>query len=410
MAKNVSVILKPTTSADRIEMIDSLRGFALSGVCLANISLFSCFTYLSNEQKAELPFPTINLIISTIIYFFVDWKFWTLFSIMFGFGFAIFISRARERNTRGNKLYARRLSILLAIGLIHRLFFWDGDILSDYALVGFALLLLRNKTSTSVAVWGIIIATALPLIIKFILIKLLPGTTENLDEQSLLAYTSGSYMQIFKVNLEELKNCFRYELYPLTASFGRFMIGYWIGMNGKIRDIIDNIRFFKKVMRLCAWIGFPMMIALTAIFVLSETEMLPSNTLMKLLPHLMVIGSLAVGIYYAVRFALLYQDDKWKNRLSVFRELGRMALTNYLMQSVVNLILFSGFHLAGKIGPSIYILWFLVLIGLQILFSKLWLKRYQFGPVEWIWRSLTYGRLQNLKLELKPVKTISSSE
>jgi uncharacterized protein len=87
-----------------------------------------------------------------------------------------------------------------------------------------------------------------------------------------------------------------------------------------------------------------------------------------------------------------------------------MALTNYLMQSVVNLILFSGFHLAGKIGPSIYILWFLVLIGLQILFSKWWLKRYQFGPVEWIWRSLTYGRRQNLKFELNPVKTISSSE
>ena len=123
------------------------------------------------------------------------------------------------------------------------------------------------------------------------------------------------------------------------------MIGYWIGMNGKISNISNNIRFFKKVMRLCAWIGFPMMIALTTIRVLSETEMLPSNTIMKLLPHLMVIGSLAVGIYYAVRFALLYQDDKWKKRLSVFRELGRMALTNYLMQSVVNLILFSGFRL-----------------------------------------------------------------
>ena len=397
--------LNPTTSRERIEMIDSLRGFALAGVCLANLSLFSCFTYLSNEQKAELPFPTFNLIISTILYFFVDWKFWTLFSIMFGFGFAIFISRARERSKSGNKLYARRLSILLAIGLIHRLFFWDGDILSDYALVGFALLLLRNKTSTSVAVWGIIIATALPLIIKFILIKLSPGSIESLDEQSLLAYTSGSYTQIFKVNLAELKNCIRYELYPLTASFGRFMIGYWIGMNGKISNISNNIRFFKKVMRLCAWIGFPMMIALTTIRVLSETEMLPSNTIMKLLPHLMVIGSLAVGIYYAVRFALLYQDDKWKKRLSVFRELGRMALTNYLMQSVVNLVLFSGFRLAGKVGPSIYILWFLVLIGIQILFSKWWLKRYQFGPVEWIWRSLTYGRIQKMRLELKPVKT-----
>jgi uncharacterized protein len=106
MSDDSASVLNPTTSRERIEMIDALRGFALTGVYLGNLALFSFFFCLSDEQKADLPFPVINSIISYIIYFFVDWKFWTLFSIMFGFGASIFISRADERNKNGKALYA----------------------------------------------------------------------------------------------------------------------------------------------------------------------------------------------------------------------------------------------------------------------------------------------------------------
>jgi uncharacterized protein len=133
-------LLNPTTSGDRIEMIDALRGFALTGVCLANLALFSFYYCLSNEQKADLPLPLINTIISYLIYFFVDSKFWTLFTIMFGFGASIFISRANELHKNGKALYARRLVLLLIFGLIHGIFFWFGDIFAEYALAGFSSL------------------------------------------------------------------------------------------------------------------------------------------------------------------------------------------------------------------------------------------------------------------------------
>jgi uncharacterized protein len=112
----------------------------------------------------------------------------------------------------------------------------------------------------------------------------------------------------------------------------------------------------------------------------------------------MVTGSLAMGIFYAIKFAFLYQTSKWRKHLSAFKEMGRMAFTNYLMQTIINIIIFNGigFGLAGKIGPSIYVVWFVVLITLQIIFSRWWLSKYRFGPVEWLWRSFTYKKWQTM--------------
>jgi uncharacterized protein len=145
-----------------------------------------------------------------------------------------------------------------------------------------------------------------------------------------------------------------------------------------------------------------MLITTTAV-ILMDTEVISPKSDWKLINKLMVTGSLALGIFYAIKFAFLYQNRMWKKRLSVFKEMGRMAFTNYLMQSIINIIIFNGigFGLAGKIGPSLYILWFVILIALQIIFSKWWLSKYRFGPVEWLWRSLTYNKWQAFKIEAK---------
>jgi len=164
-------VLNPTTSRERIEMIDSLRGFALTGVCLANLGIFSFYYLSDNAQKANLPLPVLNSILGYIIYFFVDAKFWTLFSIMFGLGASIFISRADGLHKNGKALYARRLSILLIIGLIHSIFLWNWDILVDYALAGFILLIFSNKKNVSLAIWGIILGALLSLIIRILQFK-----------------------------------------------------------------------------------------------------------------------------------------------------------------------------------------------------------------------------------------------
>jgi uncharacterized protein len=409
MEEDSTRLLYPTTPGERVEIIDALRGFALAGVCLANLGIFSFYYYLSNEQKADLPLPVVNSIINYIVYFFVDQKFWTLFSIMFGFGASIFISRANEAHKNGKVLYARRLMILLVFGLIHHIFLWNGDILVDYALTGFILLIFSSKRSASLAVWGIILGAFVSMILKILQVKLLPHTQElilKLDPLIMDAYSSGSYSRIITANLADLKMYYIYVFYALVAALGRFMVGYWIGQTGIISNIEKYTVFFKKVLRVCAWVGFPVMTLITIIKILLDLGILSPESDWKLVKYLLLIGSMAIGIFYATKFSLLYQNIKWKKHLSVFKEMGRMAFTNYLMQTIINIFIFNGigFGLAGKIGPSIYIFWFIVLITGQILFSKWWLTRYRFGPVEWLWRSLTYKKWQPMIKELKQLK------
>jgi uncharacterized protein len=405
MKDDLRSVLNPTTSRERIEMIDALRGFALTGVCLGNLALFSFYFCLSDKQKADLPFPVINSIISYIIYFFVDWKFWTLFSIMFGFGASIFISRANERHRNGKALYARRLLILLIFGLIHGIFFWFGDILSEYALAGFILLLFINKKGASLAVWGIILGALIPLVLRILQVTLMSDTSESFDKLGTLtmdAYSSSSFRKVIVANLINIKIYSFYVWFLLIAALGRFMIGYWIGQSGRMYHIENYTDFFRKAMRICAWIGFPVMFIMTLTRILTDTEVLTTKFKWESITCLSEIASLSIGIFYAIKFAFLYQNRKWKRRLSVFKEMGRMALTNYLMQTLINILIFNGIGLglAGKIGPSIYILWFVFLMILQIIFSKWWLSKYQFGPFEWLWRSLTYKKLQPMKLGL----------
>jgi uncharacterized protein len=403
MKNDSTPVLNPTTSGDRIEMIDSLRGFALTGVCLGNLALFSFYFCLSDEQKSNLPFPVINTVVSYFTYFFVDQKFWTLFSIMFGFGASVFISRANELHKNGKLLFARRLLILFATGLLHCVFLWFGDILTEYAFAGFILLLFSNKKGASLVFGGVILGTLIPFAFRILQYYFFEDTMEILNRLGRLtldAYSSTSYRMTFRANFINIETFSFYAWFLLIAALGRFMIGYWIGQTGRLYKFQEHTVFFRKSMRICAWTGFPLMLIITATRILLDNGVLSPGTGWQWITDSTDIASLALGIFYAIRFAFLYQDGKWKNRLSVFKEMGRMALTNYLMQTIINIIIFNGFgfDLAGKIGPALYILWFVILTISQILFSKWWLKKFRFGPVEWLWRSLTYNKLQDIYL------------
>jgi uncharacterized protein len=406
MKNDSTPVINPTTATERIEMIDALRGFALTGVCLANLALFSFYYCLSNEQKADLPFPVINTVLSYFIYFFVDSKFWTLFTIMFGFGASIFISRANKLHKNGKVLFARRLSVLLIFGLIHGILFWSGDILAEYALAGFILLLFIRNKGKSLAIWGIVLGSFIPLLLQVLQVKLLPNSSEILDKLYALtmnAYSSSSYNKVINVNLVNMKVFSFYVWFILIAAVGRLMIGYWIGQTGSMYHIENHTDFLRKVMRICAWIGFPVMLIITITKILIDAEVLTPKAEWEPITYLLGIASMALGIFYAIKFIFLYQNKKSNKRLSVFKEMGRMALTNYLIQTLINILIFNGigFGLAGKIGPSIYILWFVILMILQIIFSKWWLSKFQFGPFEWLWRCLTYKKIQPMKTEVK---------
>jgi uncharacterized protein len=405
MTKNIS--LGPILTQERIGLIDALRGFALAGVCLANLSWFSGYYFMSDEQREAILFFETDRIISLLIYFFIDMKFITLFSMMFGLGFAMYLQRASKKGLKGQFFFARRLLILLIFGVLHLILLWFGDILTFYALFGFLLLLFRNKTGKTLLTWGFILSAIVPLIIMSVFLWIMPEEEMEKSEQfsSYLfsTFQSGNYIQVLNANIVYFAE-YAGKLLVFMPIFliGRFLFGLWAGKTGIFFKPSENMDKIAKIKNISGWLGLPLMFMLAMLATISDYDVINMDeSKLRVLFAFFPMAALFVSIFYATAFASLFQKDKWNKRLSVFQPLGRMALTNYLMQSFINVFLFYGIGLglAGKVGPTLYFLWFIVLISFQIVFSKWWLDKYQFGPMEWLWRSLTYGKWQPFKKE-----------
>ncbi len=137
-------MIQPTTLRQRHLILDALRGMALLGICLANYPEFSLYTFLDSSVTAAMPTAPVDTVVKYLQYIFIDGKFYTLFSILFGIGFSLMLTNAREKGINGLRIFYRRMAILLLIGLIHLVFLWAGDILILYAFVGFFLPLFRK--------------------------------------------------------------------------------------------------------------------------------------------------------------------------------------------------------------------------------------------------------------------------
>jgi uncharacterized protein len=164
----------PVSADDRIELLDVLRGFALSGVLLANMTWFTGTTFMPPELVAERPLAFIDGILEYGLRLLVRDKFITIFAFLFGLGFAMQLIRAQERGTRVERVYVRRMFALLAIGVAHGMLLWEGDILVFYALMGFALMLFRNASDRMLLRTGFGLVIATPLIVTGGLVQLPP--------------------------------------------------------------------------------------------------------------------------------------------------------------------------------------------------------------------------------------------
>src|SRR5215216_6776717 len=145
--------ISPISSQERIEILDVLRGLAVGGILIGNMQWFSGYGMMPPALAAQTPLA--DQITHFLVHFFVEGKFYSIFSFLFGFGFALQISRAEERGDTNASLFKRRLFWLLVIGLLHAWLLWAGDILSIYALMGFLLILFRKKTNASLLKWAI---------------------------------------------------------------------------------------------------------------------------------------------------------------------------------------------------------------------------------------------------------------
>lgn len=397
----------PTT--DRSLFLDALRGFALLGVCLANYPEFSLYSFLPDDLAGSLPSARVDSIFRFFQLMFVDGKFYTLFSLLFGVGFSIIIGNAMKRGANGMKIFYRRMFILVIIGLSHLLTVWSGDILLLYALMGMILPVFRKVSMRRIVLIAVGLLL-LPVVVEAIcMIFVFDPARYPYEQWWVTAEQYGITVENFHTWLRDADSYSDVHSFLMQGAWermwefvdssryfkvlGLFMIGYAIGRNRIYLDLDQRISFLKNVAKWGLVIGLPVSLAYTV----NAMSGHPYGRVFDSL--LYAAGVYTLGVGYAALLAWMFCRNK---HLLIWRLLaapGRMALTNYIGQSVVGMFLFYGIGLG--LGASMGLAQTeLVALGVFIvlsLFSYGWLKVFRFGPIEWIWRMLTYGRWFSIK-------------
>ncbi|MGE6758371.1 DUF418 domain-containing protein [Corallococcus interemptor] len=416
---------RPVDSSERLVLLDALRGFALCGVFISNVmGWFSGRAFLPREQVLSA-LNTASLA-DTVVWqgfaLLVAGKFITLFSFLFGLGFAVQMGRAEARGASITPLYVRRLGVMLVMGLSHLFLIWYGDILSTYAVLGFGLLLFRGRSDRTLlvsallfALVGSVIGVAMLKLPQLMadtpeagaaIVKAANERSADIKARTLAAYTHGSWLDTTKATFHFFFRDYSPLLLTIMLStFGRFLLGLVAGKRRIFHDVPQHRRLFR---RLLGWglvagvIGSGSGLVLQQLLVkqVLTPESLPAWVSFAMAP-LRQVGELGFAAVYVSGITLLFQRATWQRGLGLLAPVGRMALTNYLSQSIISVLFFYGFGLGfiTKLGPAACVAYCLSVFSVQVAWSHLWLARFRFGPAEWVWRSLTYGKAQPMRRE-----------
>ncbi|EPX60489.1 hypothetical protein D187_001976 [Cystobacter fuscus DSM 2262] len=406
---------RPIDASERLVLLDVLRGFALGGVFVSNV--FGWFTGRAFLPRAQLEAPLAgtpwwDVLAIHGIAALVNGRFMTLFSFLFGLGFSVQLLRAEARGASIAPLYTRRLCVLFLIGAVHLLGIWYGDILTTYAPVGLLLLLFRGRSDKELLVWATLLILVIPIGVAAGMQWLSgPGPAAGTEAARVLkeqadanraerldTFLHGSYPDVVGAHARFYFGEFVRRLPPmLCALFGRFLLGFLAGRRRLFHDVSRHLPFFRALLRWSLVVGALGTIATLGAQYLIRQKLLDAQGLSQYyLRPVRQLAELGLAAFYASGLVLLFQRERWQRRLRVLAPVGRMALTNYLAQSVLSLLMYYGFGLGlmGRVGPAASIALTLAVFAVQVAFSHVWLARFRFGPAEWLWRSLTYGKAQ----------------
>ena len=404
---------RPTAETERLDILDALRGFALGGILLLNLASFTGFVFMTPEMMAASRTAALDLPVAGLTIWLGYGKFYSLFSLLFGLGFSLQLAAAERRGDSRLILFKRRLLVLLLIGAVH-LYFWQGDILVLYALVGFCLIPFRHASQATLIKTAIALEFA-PVLVKTLIVvsggwldpgapllslgyKVLEATGFSTDAAPYPTLRDAGWSEYLRFQLSGV--LFRYaDLITTGRPFkvlAMFLVGLWVGRSGMLTDMTPWIPTLRTVRRWGFALGLPAAAAQAA-FMLGGTGDNPWMTILETLAYALGVAPLAIG--YATTFVIAWQSPAWRDRLARLAPAGRMALTNYLAHTVVAIFVFYGVGLGlmGKVGPVWWPLIVVVTIAAQIAFCRWWLARFAFGPMEWVWRQATYGRRVALK-------------
>jgi len=381
----------------RILTLDILRGAALLGIFIVHgTGLFCGWSLLPPEQKAALPFPMANQLTSEAMTFLLMDKSRNMFAFMFGVSFFLQMKSAERRGHSFQWTFLRRLAVMLAFGLVHAHFLFGGDILRYYVVGGLFLLLAYRWSSRWLLLTGGVLMILVPCGVDMAT-ELLGATASTPDWGRVAeAYRSPSLSTF--IRMEHSLAMWRYE-WAMLLSFaapiaGTFLLGVWMARH----QYLQQAEHHRSRLKTLAWWGLGLgalgqTLQLAAGLVQESGSIhLPPVLFMVCVP-LVYLGHQALALFYICALALLCIHPAWRRWLSILAPAGRMTLTNYILQSVMGALVFYGFGLGlfGRVGPAVALLITLGLCALQLLSSAWWLRHFQMGPLEWLWRWMVQG-------------------
>ena len=492
--------LAPIAIGERIEAMDILRGVALVGILLMNIEWFNRAISALGTQDTSL--TGLDHAVGWLIRCFVEGKFYTLFSLLFGMGFAVMLIRAKAANRPFGAWFSRRMLVLIIFGLLHLVFLWGGDILHNYGfagllLIGWITLLKKDRykvydnpksffklavtwlsvpivisvmagigfgvlhdSDSLTAQWQeeVLVAERVlainqthetstrstqpyaeePVKLGALSVNEQAATTPTQDtvdgrqeagelaalssnmlieqqaqdlvnEQQALAadaaeevaaFTQDSYWQATEFRLDFALFIMMFTIpFSFTMLLPIFILGYWLVASG----IMRNYRQHQSAFNIMAWVGIGMgaVMEVAGLLVAQHPVAMQVLVLQLVGETLFFIGQFVMTAGYFGLLMCLLSTDKWHKRLSVFSPMGRMALTNYISHSIILTSIFYGYAggYFGEISRAPQMLIVFAIIAFQLVFSRWWLSHYAFGPLEWLWRCLSYKALQPMRLQ-----------
>ncbi|MBI1627305.1 DUF418 domain-containing protein [Bacillus safensis] len=381
---------QPMSLRERVHFLDIVRGFALMGIILVNY-----FLIVDSAKGFDMQ---SNDFFHNVVNWFASGKFITLFSFLFGVGFMIFMDRAAQKVDSPNKLFARRLTILLGFGLLHLTFVWIGDILAYYAVAGFLLLFFYKRTAKTILYWLItlFVIQLLTPIFTMLFNTVSSGSSGKPDfaDFELTSHNSLTYLASISDRWTDMVTMASSSFSTVYSMFFMFLLGvYFVKM-----EFFKNMEA-KKTIWNRIWIIFAIAFLITQGSTIIAAVNPFENTLwMNIASALEQNGGLTGSMFYMSTLAMLFLHvPQLRGALMVFTKVGRMSLTCYLLHSIIGTMLFLkyGAGLADYLQPAGTFMIGLGVYVFLVLFSTLWLKRFKYGPMEFIWRQLTYGKVDD---------------
>lgn len=386
-------------SNNRIHSIDLLRGFAILGILIMNITNFSQVNIAYMNPTIGAGLEGYNQYFHAFNYIFADTRFMSIFSILFGAGVVLFTRNAEIKGKRAGVLHFKRMFWLLLFGFVHAYFIWSGDILVAYAICGCFIFFLRKKSIRTLLVMSTLLFI-IPL--TFNLMTYYGMTSDELESTFAFFHPNpeqiateiktmqGSFNEQMTIRL---KNAIEFQTFVfLIETFWRTTAMMLLGMILFRKGVLSadkSIKYYKKMVL----VGFVPGLILSIIGLNQSYDFEWSGTyVMNIGANYKLISGFFMAIGYIGLVMWFFKKGIFKNLQRRLQSTGRMAFTNYIGMSLICTLIFNG-HGLGFFGTFDRLQQFLVVISVWVLIlilSPLVLKKYKFGPLEWMWRKLTY--------------------